>query len=70
MTKLGFSFYVEIKNVTKALLPEEKTNVLAMRCYMNGFGLVRIPAVEAPLQLDDGTIIGEYRLVVIKKTMQ
>ena len=27
-------------------------------------------AVEAPLQLDDGTIMGEYRLIVIKKTAQ
>ena len=27
-------------------------------------------AVEAPLQLDDGTIMGEYRLVVIGKTVQ
>lgn len=27
-------------------------------------------AVEAPLQLDDGTIMGEYRLIVIKKPAQ
>ena len=50
MTELGCSFYVKIKNVTKALLAEDKTNILAMRCYMNGFGCISIIVILLVIQ--------------------